>query len=322
MVINNKMNDISIIQMNMYKKEYAKLLSRTSGMRLLIGTAGKLNPGLYALNKLTCLDLLVSDRNFQQNSLLIKVSTVDTLISIHEGLIGSYLNSLRSITPNFSLVYATMNNCSDPELPPDKIIANYVIYEKIEGVSFESFCKTLDTQPNGKKLYLDTILSILAGLHLAYSILGFTHYDLHDQNVIMRRNTSGTVKYILDDSKEFYTLELDLKYIPVIIDYGFSHITDPENNRIHYGQYGYESIKVEHNKSKIYLDLFRIIGSSLYTLKKCRSACYFDLEFLLDFFEPHKSLVTSNDNYYVLSDSHKCSKKTPLDLIKWIEENK
>lgn len=307
--------------MNMYKKEYAKLLTRFSSMRLLKDTAEKNNPGLYSLNKLTCLDLLVFNRNFQQNSLIIKVSTVDTIISIHEALIGSYLNSLRSITPNFSLVYAIMNNCSESE-PFTKTISNYVIYEKIEGDSFEKFCKKLDTIPDGREVYLDSILSILAGLHIAYSILSFTHYDLHDQNVIMRDN-SGTVKYVLTEKDlSHYTLELDLKYIPVIIDYGFAHVIDPENNKIHYGQYGYESIKVEHNKSKIYLDLYRIIGSSLYTLKRCRSACYFELEFLLKFFEPHKSLVSSNDNYYTLSDSHKCNRCTPLDLIKWILENR
>jgi len=113
---------------------------------------------------------------------------------IHEAFVGLHgINKLQS--PNFVRILG-MNiatNCND--VYPNES-CSYLISEYIHGPALEDYLEGADPE-----VFKKVLLDIIEALYLAYKKLDFTHYDLHLRNIIV---TYGD--------------------IPVIIDYGTSHI--------------------------------------------------------------------------------------------------
>lgn len=110
---------------------------------------------------------------------------------IHECFIGIYaLNNIRQYVPNFTWTYG-MLSCTKPILRGKEIISwcvptkneNYLILENIRGATpLSKFINTCTTSE-----YLQVFLQILNALTFAHKHYGFTHSDLHDANILVRK---------------------------------------------------------------------------------------------------------------------------------------
>lgn len=145
------------------------------------------------------------------------------------GTIG--INKLRSLVPNFAYILAIFK-CNPLPIGKDKKIDGskfckeesddsrfYVVYEKIKGMSLNDFVKNMVDENDTYKL-LGYIMQIVFALIIAQREIGYVHYDLHTDNIMLRILPSPKViEYDIDGKT--YRIETDA--IPTIIDYGFSH---------------------------------------------------------------------------------------------------
>lgn len=160
---------------------------------------------------------------------------------IHELFVGrKAVNFLRGLTPCFSYVLSGFM-CKEPSfMDPDKRKrikdicrtgddAFYVAYEKIPGGSFKDIIKNVSPIPVFQQDFIRDFLSILiqlsCSLKIAWDRYRFTHYDLHTDNVMCKPIPPGKLavemKHPNSEIKYFYVVS---RYIPIIIDYGMSHI--------------------------------------------------------------------------------------------------
>jgi hypothetical protein len=163
---------------------------------------------------------------------------------IHEAFIGKYvINNLLKICPNFVFTlsyrdepyisymysdYCDKNNCNQT-MNNLTIKENTVIQEYIKGPTLQEFLKTCTM-----KSYLEILLSLNCALIIAQSTYGFVHHDLKPWNIVVNILPEPIILeyYLRTENNQDYVYKIKTKYIPVIIDYGKSHVI---YNNVHYG---------------------------------------------------------------------------------------
>jgi len=111
----------------------------------------------------------------------------------HEYFVGvSTTNKLRKDLPNFAYILAAFK-CGGPAINQDKSVerwcsrsspgefVNYVVYEKIPGKDLGTEVATCTPVE-----YFSWIMQACIAIQTGADMYGFTHYDLHDQNVLLR----------------------------------------------------------------------------------------------------------------------------------------
>jgi hypothetical protein len=166
---------------------------------------------------------------------------------IHEYFVGAFgTNTLRSDIPNFSYIMGFFQ-CSPPYIDSHSYVANqpatqqnlkdrraltfcqnditdnqvnYLLYENVtNSVTLREFIINGCTYEQ----YIDILSQIVLATDKAYRSFGFTHYDLHDENVLVRELPDEiSIPYEVDDKGTVNYLHT--KYVATIIDYGRSHI--------------------------------------------------------------------------------------------------
>lgn len=181
---------------------------------------------------------------------------------VHEAVVGFYaLNKLRHVLPNYMYVYG-YTKCSPPALKNKEAITwcsssnpavSYLITENIrDSVSIGDFVVDSKITPND---FLAVFLQLINALNLAYKHYGYTHYDLHRGNVMIRKyknivaipyfGTSGNIQgYIAS------------RYVPYIIDYGYSCVNI---GGVGFGKIGLENYGVTSQPFPMF-DTYKIIG--------------------------------------------------------------
>jgi serine/threonine protein kinase len=183
---------------------------------------------------------------------------------LHElfvGLMGT--NSMRSICPNFAYILGGFK-CLPPVINPDKSIpqfceagrpedyVNYVIYEKIPGKSMADFMETCKFE-EFFSWYIQVVLACFLGDHH----IGFTHYDLHNENVMLRGwkdLDSFAIAFPLPNGS---TWHVKTNKIAMMIDFGMTHV---EYDGKHYGKFGLEEFGVFSDQSRPYYDIYKLLG--------------------------------------------------------------
>jgi hypothetical protein len=101
-----------------------------------------------------------------------------------------------------------------------------LLCEYIENSSkFYNYIKTKDVSED---MLYSIVKQVLMGINIAQKKKQFTHYDLHSNNIMIKKCNKNLVfifKY--DDDNQFSVPTHG--YYPVIIDYGFSYISDMED---------------------------------------------------------------------------------------------
>lgn len=156
---------------------------------------------------------------------------------IHEAFIGKYaINNLLKKCPNFVFNLAYRD---EPYITygPQEYLPSFderrdyslkettVMQEYIQGPTLQEFLRK-----SSMKAYLEILFSISCALMIAQTNYGFVHHDLKPWNIVVNVLPEPIVLdyYIKND----INYKIKTKYIPVIIDYGKSHII---HNNLHYG---------------------------------------------------------------------------------------
>jgi hypothetical protein len=150
----------------------------------------------------------------------------------HEFFILKKLNQLRKFCPNFVGTYGLLNayvNKSffdDPnpktlknpfEIKNNVVPSNYLLLEYVGDVTFRHVYNYAD-----KQTVTGVLLSVLCALQAAQTKLKFTHYDLHSDNILMRKvEDTAYFAYIINGKCMVYPTH---GWYPVIIDMGSSYI--------------------------------------------------------------------------------------------------
>jgi hypothetical protein len=165
-----------------------------------------------------------------------KVSQYLNYLVKHEYTVMKSLNDLSTFCPHFCQAIGTIKCEIDPkhdELEnPFEIKSKYpIMKEVLLCENIEKSCK-LQNYVRSKKVHEDilysTIKQVLMGIILAQNKKNFSHYDLHSGNIMMKKcNKDIVFLYVLDESNQFCVPTFG--NYPVIIDFGFSYISDMED---------------------------------------------------------------------------------------------
>lgn len=152
------------------------------------------------------------------------------------------LNNLRYYLPNFMMTYGQFK-CIKPSVSTEKIYfkkmcqpkgnyVNYTLYERIVGISLETYLTSYKLK---YETFINCFVQLLFALEKAQEKCGFTHFDLHYDNIILKESNISEYDVYCNGVK--YTVEID-DYIPVIIDYGHACVKKYNGNTYRYIGYG------------------------------------------------------------------------------------
>lgn len=191
--------------------------------------------------------------------------------NIHEAFIGvNAINHLLKNIPNFAFTFG-------------KTLAGDIVTEKISGISMMDW---LNSDSFNFPEFKSILIQLSLALHVAQRECGFVHYDLFPWNVIIERhNREYIIDYVIQPGK---VVEICTNIIPVIIDYGKSHVIF---NGEHYGfvnMFKFSSVQ----------DIMSIVLSSVnvmcknHTLSKEMQT---EVVNLVSFFKPAKNFYKACD---------------------------
>tara|TARA_A100001011_G_scaffold382775_1_gene453090 strand:- start:1603 stop:4917 length:3315 start_codon:yes stop_codon:yes gene_type:complete len=231
---------------------------------------------------------------------------------IHDAFVGinGINNCLKSI-PNFNYTYGFYE---------DKNTTN-VITEYIPGL-------TLFEYINSPKFvfgnYLFILIQICLALEVAQKNCGLVHWDLTPWNIIIQdlNEFKVNVDYVLN-YKEIYNVKTS--FIPVIIDYGKSHIIYDDQ---HHGFINMFKVStIQDVLTLLIKSVSQILSHTLHPQE------FKDIKFLLNFISGNKYRMQKFENSFqmkeflnsskqysdlITSNKYELESKTPLDLVKYI----
>lgn len=204
-----------------------------------------------------------------------KVRSHDELF--HEYFVGvAGTNPLRKLCPNYSYILGAFK-CMLPEIGEDKKVVswceanqlskdnliNYVFYEKVSGVAVEEKVNTCSADE-----FFSWFVQLCIAIHIGKHIQ-FTHYDLHNGNVLVRPwgdEKEFAIPYEVTPGLIWY---VRTSLVAQMIDYGMSHISI---NGEHFGKYGLESWGVLPDTYRPMYDVYKFLGFSLNQMNGTNSA--------------------------------------------------
>ena len=145
--------------------------------------------------------------------------------SIHtEYVIGLQMNTLRNKIPVFMYTLG-LYNCPSTDNMLCAQHTDIKTFRKPHLITEYVLGTTLTNMIQSKKFTYQELLviymQVLIGLEIAQRDCEFTHYDLHTDNVMIRITEPYTYSVNIDNNT--FTFE-NIKYIPVIIDYGLTSV--------------------------------------------------------------------------------------------------
>lgn len=176
-------------------------------------------------------EVYMADIIEKDDNIIIKapLNTMKYEDSIYEYFIGiTKINKLRYYIPNFVYTLGAFQYNDNTKTNQTKF---YTIYEYIKGNSFYDMLLT-----HGFEWFLQMFVQILLALEVAQREIGFTHYDLHTLNIMIK---TESLKYtVLIDNVSY---DIDTDGYPVIIDFGRSCVSYKDKSL---GRWGVEQINV------------------------------------------------------------------------------
>ena len=256
----------------------------------------------------------VSNMIFLTKTIKIKDSESKYQDGIHEIFIAKYcINELVKYVPNFAYIF-------DSHEDSDNL---YTYMEYIEG-------ETLDEYLEGKNFNMEEYIHILYQLGLALKVaqnrIGFVHNDLAPWNIILQRIPFDMTFDYLIDCYNIY--RVTTRVIPVIIDYGKSHVV--YNNK-HYGRVNmFKMNSIQDTIHVLYVSLFTVLQR--FDFKKYEQKIISLINFISGTKyreKPFTSLgeikhfLFSNKKYsnLIKDDKNDLKNNTPIDFVKYLYRN-
>jgi hypothetical protein len=231
--------------------------------------------------------------------------------------------------PNYAYIYGSMT-CAPPIINDKKEVISfcdshsvknadnnsvlYAIYENIApAISIRDYIKTCSAE-DFMAYYVQVLLAIYAGKKY-----NFTHYDAHNENVLMREISKRKFCYSLPTPNGKVYCRSPQGYIPTIIDFGTSHIQikDPQSGvMIHLGNVPQndvpmDSVGLPRNKSCQISDAYKLLCMCLYDMFEYKDGQFKILNpaiekliQLMSFFikseNPYEELIKQRDTYFYM----------------------
>ena len=226
--------------------------------------------------------------------------------SLREYLIGlKIINPLRKITPCFLHTLGAFKHTD-----------TCIIYESVEGKTLAVMLQEGLSFTNWLCLFIQILLS----LEVAQRRTGFTHYDLHAKNVVVRKNQKDSYCILLDNLS--YCIQ-ESALIPVIVDLGTSS-TSLEGRFI--GSHDYTNSGIFHFIVAGH-DMYKLLVSSYCHAKDNNTRC--QILSLFEFFEmvdPYKVSLGQGKAGVLKAQKEFCKEVffskvasyTPMMMIKYI----
>ena len=154
----------------------------------------------------------------------------------HESSVMGSLNELSDFCPHYCRAVGTIvcqiNPVKRKDGNPFEVDQNEITIEK-DVILMEyltrsyKFNNYIDSPKVNEDLLYSTVKQTLLAISIAQRKTNFTHYDLHSNNVMMKKCSKDLVfLYILDESNQFCVPTYGC--YPVIIDFGFSYSKNME----------------------------------------------------------------------------------------------
>lgn len=201
-----------------------------------------------------------------------QITTEGNANQLHEYFVGAFgTNPLRAKIPNFAFIMGFFQ-CSPPYIDKESYVTDDPSDDKRKALTYcENTLTTnqvnyilLENIANSKTLagfirdgcsfpdYLNVLTQVVLALNIATEV-GFTHYDLHSQNVLVLQLPEPM--YILYDGVGY----IKTQHLAFIIDYGRSHIIYAGT---HFGFNG-TPIGIFPNRAYPMFDVYKILLFSL-----------------------------------------------------------
>lgn len=246
---------------------------------------------------------------------------------IREYFIGlTSINKLRYIIPTFVYTLGAFL-CSQPYYEGDDIDSGklyrksdcektiYVMYENIPGETLTDILVSGSISFND---WLGVFCQILLSLEISQREIGFTHFDLHTGNVMIRKNT---INY--DIALDNICYSISTNHLPVIIDFGTSCVF-VENRYV--GSYKYMPYRMLNFMVSGY-DMYKFL---IYSCMYAKSSLSQKIQKLFKFYgtsDPYSIISTGKEGVNNAFETF-CSKVTdsivarytPLMFLTWIQQ--
>lgn len=209
--------------------------------------------------------------NLLRNDVVVKYPKVGDLThEVFVGLMGT--NNLRKFIPNFSFIYGGFS-CSPPIIGTDDDVKdfctklrpglplNYALYENVTpAVSAHDLIKRMSGEE-----FLNFYLQLVLALAVAHEQILFTHFDLHDKNVLARQlNRPVNILYPVRGKE--YHVKTDL--VATVIDYGFSSF---EYQGMYFSSLGGLVSYIGNVKDFPLYDAFKFLAAAFITASNARN---------------------------------------------------
>ena len=233
--------------------------------------------------------------------------------NIHESFIGTkVINELVKYSPNFAYIFGSSTN--------------NVIMEYIKGLTFSQWIQSKAFNIHD---FIFILIQLAFALEFAQRNYSFVHYDLTPWNIIIYELKDPVNFDYMFDEKNIY--RVNTKIIPVIIDYGKSHVV---YKNIHYGY-------INMFKMSTIQDIVSILVTSINDITQLENLSKTDVNDLInisnflagtgyrkqvfkqtghDGLSDIRFFVKKNKKYAELISSNKyeLEQKTPLDFVNYI----
>ena len=178
----------------------------------------------------------LKDENEEDNiKYIFKLSQSLNYLVYHELTVMQGLSSISNFCPFFCKGIGSIKCKVEPKRKiknPFDIKSKYpiekevLLCEYIENSSkFYNYIKTKDIK---EEMLYSIVKQVLMGINIAQHKKQFTHYDLHSNNVMIKKcNKDLVFIFRYDDDNQFAVPTLG--YYPIIIDYGFAYISDMQD---------------------------------------------------------------------------------------------
>jgi len=199
---------------------------------------------------------IMSSKTDSDVKYVFKVSKYIDYITNHEEQVMSDLNDVASFCPNFLHSFGLLQCYIDPNAEKHenplickskyKIEKDVLLMEYINNANH--FYDYIYDKNIPEHVLYAIVKQVLSGVLIAQNTKHFTHYDLHANNILVKRCDDNLVMfYIIDNETQFCVPTRG--YCPVIIDYGFSYTKNCKNNYLQCGlehtELGYTSIRFD-----------------------------------------------------------------------------
>lgn len=169
--------------------------------------------------------------------ILYKISQQVNHLVDHEYMVMNSLNDLKNYCPHFCKSVGMIKSLVNPSNgikgdPFDINDCKYPPKKHILLMEYHKNCKKLSTMLENKKISDSVIFScikqVLNAINIAQQKKKFTHYDLHSDNILMKKCNKDLVFFYKGSG--INRLQPTYGYYPIIIDFGFSYIGDMHDN--------------------------------------------------------------------------------------------